>query len=125
MTNDKEAGYGNPPKDHRFTPGKSGNPRGRPKGARNMRTDLAKMMKRKVTVRENGRPRRISRQEAMLLSLYDKALHGDVRAAMSIINMMLIIEPAARVDIASEKALSDIDKNIVADFLRRNQSITS
>jgi hypothetical protein len=125
MTNDEEAGYGNPPKDHRFTPGKSGNPRGRPKGARNMRTDLAKMMKRKVTVRENGRPRRISRQEAMLLSLYDKALHGDVRAVMSIINMMLVIEPAARVDIASAKALSDIDKNIVADFLRRNQSITS
>jgi hypothetical protein len=120
MAEDDEAGYGNPPKHHRFKPGKSGNPRGRPKGSRNMRADLAKMMKRKVTVRENGRPRRISRQEAMLLSLYDKALHGDVRAATNIINMMFNIEPAARAEVASERSLSEIDKDIVVDFLRRH-----
>ena len=30
-----EVGYGKPPKAHRFKPGRSGNPRGRPKGSRN------------------------------------------------------------------------------------------
>jgi hypothetical protein len=30
-----EVGYGRPPKGSQFTPGRSGNPKGRPKGARN------------------------------------------------------------------------------------------
>jgi hypothetical protein len=124
MTDDMGPGYCNPPKQHRFKPGKSGNPHGRPKGSRNIRSDLTQLMKRKVAVRENGRPRRISRQEAMLLSLYDKAVHGDVRAATNIINMMLEIEPAARADVAHEGTLSQTDKEILADFLRRHQSIT-
>ena len=124
MTEDANPGYGKPPKDHRFKRGESGNPHGRPKGSRNIRTDLTELMKRKVAVRENGRPRRISRQEAMLLSLYDKALRGDVRAATNIINMMLEIDPAARAEVAPEGALSETDKEILADFLRRHQPIT-
>jgi hypothetical protein len=123
MTEDKGPGHGNPPKRYRFKPGKSGNPRGRPKGSRNIRTDLTELMKRKVAVRENGRQRRISRQEAMLLSLYDKALRGDVRAATSIINMMLELEPAARAEVAHERTLSETDKEILADFLRRHYQL--
>jgi hypothetical protein len=74
VVNDGKPGYKSPPKEHQFAPGASGNPRGRPKGSRNLRTDLAQLMKKTVAVRENGKRRRISRQEAMLLSLYDKAL---------------------------------------------------
>ena len=34
------AGHGKPPKDTRFKPGQSGNPKGRPKGAKNKRPGL-------------------------------------------------------------------------------------
>nr|MBA3241403.1 hypothetical protein [Acidobacteriota bacterium] len=33
-------GYGKPPREHRFQPGLSGNPKGRRKGARGLKTDL-------------------------------------------------------------------------------------
>jgi hypothetical protein len=73
-------GYGNPPKRTQFKKGQSGNPRGRPKGGRNLATDLAAELGEHVTVREDGRPRRMSKQRALIKSLMAKALQGDVRA---------------------------------------------
>ena len=35
MSDDYEVGYGKPPKSRQWKPGQSGNPKGRPKGARN------------------------------------------------------------------------------------------
>ncbi len=37
---DYEVGYGKPPRHTRFQPGRSGNPRGRPKDTKNLKTDL-------------------------------------------------------------------------------------
>jgi hypothetical protein len=37
---DYQVGYGKPPKHTQFKPGKSGNPQGRPKGTKNLKTDL-------------------------------------------------------------------------------------
>jgi Family of unknown function (DUF5681) len=73
-------GYGKPPKATQFKKGKSGNPRGRPKGRRNLATDLAAELNEHVTVLEEGRSRRISKQRALIKSLMAKALQGDVRA---------------------------------------------
>ena len=73
-------GYGKPPKATQFKKGNSGNPRGRPKGRRNLATDLAAELNEHVTVREEGRSRRISKQRALIKSLMAKALQGDVRA---------------------------------------------
>jgi hypothetical protein len=117
--NEDETGYKRAPKDHQFKPGQSGNPRGRPKGARNLRTDLTRMMKKHVSVRENGKQRRITRQEAMLLSLYDKALHGDVKAAVNIINMIIKLEPSPT-DQSRSELVSEADRAIIEDFLRRH-----
>jgi hypothetical protein len=69
MSNADKPGFKNPPKATRFKPGTSGNPRDRPKGTRNLGTDLTDILKRQVSVRENGKERRISRQAAMLLKL--------------------------------------------------------
>ena len=74
-----EIGYGKPPKATRFQKGKSGNPRGRPKGSLNLATDLASELGELITVSEHGRPRRVSKQRALIKSLMAKALQGDIR----------------------------------------------
>jgi Family of unknown function (DUF5681) len=83
--NDNKVGYRKPPKSGQFKPGKSGNPKGRPRGSLNLATDLAEELSEKITVREDGRPRRVSKQRALIKSLMAKALQGDVRANATIL----------------------------------------
>jgi hypothetical protein len=77
---DYDVGYGKPPKRTRFAPGHSGNPSGRPKGTRNFKTDLTATLKAPVRITRDGKPQKVSTQEAMLLRLREKALAGDARA---------------------------------------------
>lgn len=77
---DYDVGYGKPPKHTQFKPGQSGNPRGRPKGSRNFKSDLLDVLKKPVQIAENGRKKKISSQLASLLRLREKALAGDARA---------------------------------------------
>jgi hypothetical protein len=75
-----EAGFGRPPQHSKWKPGQSGNPKGRPKGTRNFKTDVQATLRALIRVTREGKPRKISTQEAILLRLLEKALHGDVRA---------------------------------------------
>ena len=84
MGRDK-VGYGRPPKANQFKPGKSGNPKGRPKGSLNLVNDLAAELGEPITVREDGRTRRISKQRALIKSLLAKGIQGDVRAAAAVL----------------------------------------
>lgn len=54
-----EVGYGKPPKEARFRPGHSGNPRGRPKKPKSIRERFERELARKVAVREDGRVKKI------------------------------------------------------------------
>ena len=92
---DYKVGYGKPPKGTRFKKGKSGNPRGRPKGSLNLATDLTAELGEHITVREDGRPRKVSKQRALIKSLMAKALQGDVRATASLLALYarVITEP--------------------------------
>ena len=80
-----KVGYGKPPKAKQFKRGRSGNPKGRPKGSLNLATDLTAELGEHITVREDGRPRKVSKQRALIKSLMAKALQGDVRAMGSLL----------------------------------------
>jgi len=83
-----EVGYGKPPVATQFKKGKSGNPRGRPKGARGVRTLLAEALAQQITISEAGRTSRVSKSEALILSLITRAIKGDIRAAAQILRLM-------------------------------------
>jgi hypothetical protein len=88
MTRAKERiGYGQPPKSTRFKPGKSGNPKGRPAGSRNLATDLSDELSQKITVREGGLTQRLTKQRALIKSLMAKALQGDVKATSAMLGL--------------------------------------
>jgi hypothetical protein len=82
-----KTGYGRPPKATQFKRGKSGNPKGRPKGSRNLATDLAAELNEPIMVREDGRHRRVSKQRALIKSLMAKSLQGNVRAAAALLSL--------------------------------------
>jgi hypothetical protein len=84
---DYKVGYRRPPQHSRFQKGKSGNPRGRPKGARNFVTEVQEALGEMMLVRQGGTARRLTRRSAVVLSLLDKALKGDVRAASLLIGI--------------------------------------
>lgn len=82
-------GYGKPPTHGKFRPGQSGNPAGRPKGVRNLMSDLRRMLKMPVRLKIGGRLRKRSTQEAALMVLREKALGGDARALYYLLEIAL------------------------------------
>lgn len=83
-----EVGYGKPPKHTQFRKGESGNPKGRPKGLRNLKTDLAEELGEHITVKENGRVVTHTKQRLVLKALTAKALKGDARAGEILIRLI-------------------------------------
>ena len=80
-------GYKRPPLHTRFQPGVSGNPRGRQKGVRNFAADVKRTLEIPVTLTENGKSKRVSTQEALILRLREKALKGDARALETLLSL--------------------------------------
>src|SRR5438045_751149 len=77
-----EVGYKRPPQSTRFEKGRSGNPRGRPKN-RKRGLPYDHVLGQMVTVREDGREKRVTAAEAFLLHLTKKGLEGDGPSARS------------------------------------------
>ncbi len=72
-------GRGRPPMNSRFKPGQSGNPRGRPKGAKDLRTVLDAALGERVVVMENGRQRSYSKLELIIKQVVNKAAGGEIK----------------------------------------------
>ena len=89
-----EVGYGKPPKNTQFKKGVSGNPKGRPKKALDFDNELLRQSRASITLNDNGRPRRISKHEAVIMQLLNKAMSGNIPAARTYLD---------RYQVASEK----------------------
>ena len=75
-----EVGYAKPPKHTRFQPGRSGNPRGRPKGSRSLATLVADALDKPITAKIGRSTVTMKRREALAHRLVEQALGGDLRA---------------------------------------------
>src|SRR5260370_28201545 len=77
----ENVGYGKPPKGTRFRRGQSGNPKGRPKGRKNIASVIREYLHDRVRVTgANGSSYYISKIEAVMAQLTNKAALGDMRA---------------------------------------------
>src|SRR5215203_1439394 len=85
---DYDVGYKKPPAHTRFRKGRSGNPRGRPKGSANYLTVLRRVLAQKVTISEGGNTRKIPKLEAAMTQLLNKAALGDTRAFQATLKVM-------------------------------------
>ena len=96
-----EVGYGIPPKNTRFKKGQSGNPRGRPKGAKSWKTLLEEVLNERITVVINGKPRRITKKRALTMQAYNVAMRTD---DLTMLKTMGAFEEPAEAQLASDEA---------------------
>jgi hypothetical protein len=120
---DYEVGYGKPPKHTRFQPGRSGNPQGRPKGTKNLKTDLMEELGEKILIREGEQSRRVSKQRAVVKALVTRTLKGDARAAGLLLSMMMRLLDTGEGAPEAAEPLHDDEREILQAFedrLRRD-----
>ena len=89
---DYEVGYGKPPRHTRFTKGQSGNPRGRPPGAKNLKTLLSEALNEPVIVTENGGRRKVSKRQAIVTQLVNRSATADFRAIKILLDIVRDME---------------------------------
>lgn len=83
-----EVGYGKTPVASRFKPGQSGNPKGRPKQRSSNQSVLEATLRRQVRVVENGFEQRLENVEVLFRSLVNRAIKGDNRATLLLLQLM-------------------------------------
>lgn len=82
-----EVGYRKPPRHAQFKPGRSGNPKGRPKNAKGLNTIVRETLGGKVAVRTATGTKQISKIEAVLQKTLEKAMKGDARAQLELMKL--------------------------------------
>jgi hypothetical protein len=115
---DEAVGYGRPPRHTRWKKGQSGNPSGRPKGARGLKTDLRAELISRMEISMNGKRVSGTKQQLMLRTLSARAAAGDVRATRILIDLVLQVfgpEDEER----GPKLLSRTDQQILDELLGR------
>lgn len=109
-------GYGKTPQHTKFKPGKSGNPKGRPKKKlaeaepQDLCDNFVSELQTKIIVTENGTRMEITKQEAISKQVVNKALAGDNKA------IALLMHPNLRSAIEQrianiKSAIIDTDEN--------------
>ncbi len=110
-----EVGYKKPPRAHQFVKGQSGNPKGRPKGSKNLMTLIFEELEEKIVVQEQGEQKTITKSAAIAKQVVNKAMRGDPRSTELICKMTGMAQK-------SEPSESDdvtVDTQILDNFKKR------
>ena len=110
-------GYGRPPQGSPFKPGRSGNPKGRPLGSPAFKTLLQRELEERVSVKDQGRCRKLSKRGIIVKRLVSEAMAGNPKH----LAIVLAQDPiAAEVLEEVTAALTrPADAAVKADLIRR------
>jgi hypothetical protein len=123
MADKYEVGYGKPPEETKFKSGKSGNPKGRPKGSKNTYNLMNDILNQKLEVIENGKKIKMSKKAAMLTQLINKAVKGDTKAISVLLPHILMADIKEEEKDQVMAALNHDDKAIIERYLSNYQNI--
>jgi hypothetical protein len=116
-------GYGRPPVRTRFKPAHSGNPKGRPKRHRNVRTVVEEALNQKVKLKEGDKTRSVTKLEAVVQTIVNGALQRDPKAQVS---LMALVRSVGMMGEAPEPSNSEPftanDGALIADYFRRHSA---
>jgi hypothetical protein len=118
-SNHASVGYCHPPERTRFKKGQSGNPNGRPKGSLNIATVLERTLREKVIIKENDRPRTVTKLEAALKQLIDKATSGELKALQLLSALVRSAEEREIQEPVANSALDEVDEKVIAGIMKR------
>ncbi len=114
-----DVGYGRPPKHTQFKKGQSGNPKGRKKGARGLKTDLRAELNERIEITENGKTVKLTKQQLMVKQLAAKAIKGDVRAIGKLADLTIALLGAEDETRKAAATLPADDDAILQAWLKR------
>lgn len=114
-------GYGKPPSEARFQKGVSGNPKGRPKGSKNLASVVLRESQKKVAINDSRGRREVTKLEAALMQLANKSAQGDLRATREFIPLVGKSEESTAAG-AGPLAFAELDQKMLESLQRRLSS---
>jgi hypothetical protein len=85
---DTAVGYKRPPKHSQFQPGRSGNPKGRPRKQKGPRQLLEDALNEAATITENGISKVLSKKQIVFKVLVASAIKGNSKAMTAVFKLM-------------------------------------
>jgi hypothetical protein len=119
MKDDYAVGWGKPPKHTQFKKGRSGNPKGRPAGRRNFKTDLVEELGTRVEVKERGRKRLLTKQQVIVKQLITRCANGDPAALGRLLPVLLQLEQGAAESAPNAPSSSTVDPEMLERWAKR------
>lgn len=113
-----EVGYAKPPRKHQFPKGKSGNPKGRPKGSPNFRVAIRRQLAKTAVVSEGGRRRNLTKMDIGATQLANKIAAGDLRALMVALSVPGLLDGDEQ---KPQVLVNEDDKKVALAILARIQ----
>ena len=120
----EHVGYKHAPKSGRFVKGKSGNPKGRPKGSKNLATIVLRESRQPVRVNGPRGSRSVTKAEAAVMQLSNKAAQGDLRAQRELLFQLRMAEEATNAGV-SPLTSHEKDQKVLENIRRRMESISA
>jgi len=93
-----QRGYKNPPKEHQFRKGKSGNPKGRPRKKKQSSSDpgldliasVHRELGKTISVQENGQHKEITKLEAFSAQLVAQSVNGKPSQQKMLLSLLML-----------------------------------